>query len=56
MIFLLLGVVNLGVVGWQLATFGRLMPHHQAVAQQAQLMPADPIGRGARPIGAPRTV
>ena len=57
MIFLLLGVVNLGVVGWQLATFGRLMHRIiEAVAQQAQLMPADPIGRVARPIGPPRTV
>ena len=57
MSFLLLGVVNLGVVGWQLATFRRLMHRIiEAVAQQAQLMPADPIGRVARPIGAPRTV
>jgi GT2 family glycosyltransferase len=55
--FLVLGVVNLGVVGWQLATFGRLMHRIiEAVAQQAQLMPADPIGRVARPIGPPRTV
>ena len=57
MSFLLLGVVNLGVVGWQLATFRRLMHRIiEAVAQQAQLMPADPIGRVARPIGTPRTV
>jgi len=57
MIFLGLAVVNLGVVGWQLATFGRLMHRIiEAVAQQAQLVPADPIGRAARPIGAPRTV
>jgi GT2 family glycosyltransferase len=55
--FLVLGVVNLGVVGWQLATFGRLMHRIiEAVAQQAQLMPADPTGRVARPIGPPRTV
>src|SRR6266481_660631 len=57
MIFLALGAVNLGVVGWQLVTFGRLMHRIiEAVAQQAQLTPADPIGRVARPIGAPRTV
>ncbi|MBV9966246.1 MAG: hypothetical protein JO008_11175, partial [Alphaproteobacteria bacterium] len=57
MIFFALGVVNLGVVGWQLATFGRLMHRIiEAVAQQAHLLPADPIGRVPRPIGAPRTV
>jgi O-antigen biosynthesis protein len=57
MIFFALGVVNLGVVGWQLATFGRLMHRIiEAVAQQAQLVPADPIARTARPIGAPRPV
>jgi len=28
----------------------------EAVAQQAELTPADPIGRAPRPIGAPRTV
>jgi O-antigen biosynthesis protein len=57
MIFLALGAVNLGVVGWQLVTFGRLMHRIiEAVAQQAELTPADPIGRAPRPIGAPRTV
>jgi len=57
LIFLALGVVNLSVVGWQLVTFGRLMHRIiEAVAQQAQLTPADPIGRELRPIGAPRTV
>ena len=56
-IFLVLGAVNIGVVGWQLVTFGRLMHRIiEAVAQQAQLMPADPISRALRPIGAPRTV
>jgi hypothetical protein len=28
----------------------------EAVAQQAHLIPADPIGRAPRPIGAPRAV
>src|ERR1700720_2399689 len=57
MIFLALGIVNLSVVGWQLVTFGRLMHRIiEAVAQQAQLTPADPITRALRPIGAPRTV
>jgi GT2 family glycosyltransferase len=57
LIFLALGIVNLSVVGWQLVTFGRLMHRIiEAVAQQAQLTPADPIGRAVRPIGAPRTV
>jgi GT2 family glycosyltransferase len=57
LIFLALGIVNLSVVGWQLVTFGRLMHRIiEAVAQQAQLTPADPIGRALRPIGAPRTV
>jgi len=57
LIFLAFGIVNLSVVGWQLVTFGRLMHRIiEAVAQQAQLTPADPIGRALRPIGAPRTV
>ena len=57
MIFLALGAVNLGVVGWQLVTFGRLMHRIiEAVAQQAELTPADPIGRALPPIGAPRTI
>jgi GT2 family glycosyltransferase len=57
LIFLALGIVNLSVVGWQLVTFGRLMHRIiEAVAQQAQLTPADPIGRALRPIGAPRAV
>ena len=57
LIFLALGAVNLGVVGWQLVTFGRLMHRIiEAVAQQGQLTPADPIGRTLRPIGTPRTI
>jgi len=57
LIFFALGVVNLCVVGWQLATFGQLMHRIvEAVAQQAHLIPADPIGRAPRPIGAPRAV
>ena len=36
--------MNLGVIGWQLVTFGRLMHRIiEAVARQARLMPAEPI-------------
>jgi hypothetical protein len=49
--------VNLGVIGWRLVTFGRIMQRIiEAVATQARLVPADPIGARALPIGAPRTV
>ena len=55
--FLAVGMANLGVVGWQLLTFGRLMHRViEAVAGQARLMPAEPIGAGARPIGQLRAV
>src|SRR3954453_3181663 len=43
-----IGVVNLGVIGWQLARFGQLMqPLVEAVARHAGLMPAEPITRPA---------
>ena len=55
--FLTLGIFNLAVVGWQLLTFGRLMHRIvEAVASQARLMPAEPIGATALSIGEPRTV
>ena len=55
-VFFAIGLVNLGVIGWQLATFGRLMHRIvEAVARQARLMPAEPIARPALPIGKPRT-
>ena len=56
-IFCALGVVNAGVIGWQLVTFGRLMHRIiEAVARQARLVPVDPIARAPLPIGPPRTV
>jgi len=57
MIFFVIGVVNLGVAGWQLVIFGRLMHRIiEAVARHAELMPAEPISRALPPIGAPRTI
>ena len=58
LVFLAIGLVNLGVIGWQLVTFGRLMHRIiEAVARQARLMPGRADRRGAAlPIGAPRTV
>ena len=56
LVFLAVGMANLAVVGWQLLMFGRLMHRViEAVASQAGLMPAEPIGAAA-PIGQPRTV
>lgn len=50
-----IGLVNLGVIAWQLVTFGRLMHRIvEAVARQAGLMPAEPLARPALPIGRPR--
>src|SRR3954454_8672512 len=55
-IFFAAGLVNLGVIFWQLATFGRLMHRIvEAVARHARLLPAEPIARPALPIGKPRT-
>ncbi|MFI4983291.1 MAG: hypothetical protein ACHQIO_23300, partial [Nevskiales bacterium] len=57
LVFFAIGVVNLGVIGWRLVTFGRIMQRIiEAVASQARLMPADPVGAAALPIGEPRTV
>ena len=54
-IFFAIGLVNLGVIGWQLTTFGRLMHRIvEAVAQQTRLLPAEPIARPALSIGKPR--
>jgi glycosyltransferase involved in cell wall biosynthesis len=56
-----IALVNLGVIAWRLVTFGRLMHRIvEAVARQARLLPAEPIGgRGALPptglAGKPRT-
>jgi O-antigen biosynthesis protein len=56
-LFFAIGVVNLGVIFWQLATFGRLMHRIvEAVARQTGLMPAEPLVRSALPLGRPRTV
>lgn len=56
LVFFAIALVNLGVIGWQLVTFGRLMHRIiEAVARQAKLMPAEPIARAALPIGKPRT-
>src|SRR3954469_18250467 len=55
-IFFAAGLVNLGVIFWQLAMFGRLMHRIvEAVARHARLLPAEPIARPALPIGKPRT-
>jgi hypothetical protein len=56
LIVTLIALANLGVIGWQLVTFGQLM--HRiiaAVARQAGLVPAAPVGRAAPPVGTPRT-
>ena len=51
------GMVNLGVIGWRLVTFGRIMHRIiEAVGSQAGLMPAEPVGAAALPIGEPRMV
>jgi glycosyltransferase involved in cell wall biosynthesis len=54
--FLAIALANLGVIGWQLARFARLMHRIiETVARQAGLMPAEPAARAALPIGRPRT-
>jgi hypothetical protein len=56
MVFFAIGLANLGVVSWRLATFGRIMQRIiEAVASQARLMPAEPLGGRTLPIGRPRT-
>jgi hypothetical protein len=55
MIIFAIALVNLGVIGWRLVTFGQLMHRIiEAVARQAKLVPAEPIGGGALPIGRSR--
>ncbi|MGC2411097.1 MAG: glycosyltransferase [Stellaceae bacterium] len=55
--FLALGIFNLTVIGVRLVTFGRIMQRIiEAVANQAKLVPADPVVAAALPIGDPRTV
>ncbi len=50
LVVLAIALVNLGVIGWRLVTFGRIMHRIiEAVARQARLMPAEPIGAGALP-------
>jgi O-antigen biosynthesis protein len=56
MIICAVALVNLGVIGWRLVTFGRLMHRIiEAVARQAKLVPAEPVGGAALPIGRSRT-
>jgi glycosyltransferase involved in cell wall biosynthesis len=56
-VFAALMLINLGVIGWQLATFGRLMQRIvQAVARHAGLTPVEPLARAPLPIGTQRTV
>ena len=56
LIFFALGAVNLGVIASQLIAFGRVMHRVvEAVARQARLQPAEPIGRAPLPLGEPRT-
>jgi len=51
------GLINLGVTGWQLVGFGRLMHRIiEAVAKQARLVPVEPAARTPPPLRAPRTV
>jgi glycosyltransferase involved in cell wall biosynthesis len=57
LVFFAVGMANFGVIGWRLLTFGRIMHRIiEAVASQARLMPAEPVGAPALPIGEPRTV
>jgi hypothetical protein len=56
-VFFALGLLNLGVIGWQMVAFGRLMHRIvETVAGQSRLLPVAPLGRGPLPIGTPRTV
>ena len=55
-VFLALGLVNLGVIAFQLVAFGRLMHRVvEAVARQVRLQPAEPIAQEPLPLGLPRT-
>ncbi|HKS90177.1 MAG TPA: glycosyltransferase family 2 protein, partial [Stellaceae bacterium] len=55
LIFAALGAVSLGIAGWRMLTFGRLMQHIvETVARHAALLPAEPIRRPAPPLGEPQ--
>ncbi|HZT89329.1 MAG TPA: glycosyltransferase [Stellaceae bacterium] len=55
-VFAAIGLVNVGVIGWHLLTFGRLMHRIvETVARHAKLAPVAPRGRAPLPIGPPRT-
>jgi glycosyltransferase involved in cell wall biosynthesis len=57
LIFLTLGVINVGFIGWRLVAFGRLMHRIiEAVARQAQLLAAEPVRDPATSIVRPRAV
>src|SRR3954453_8808859 len=56
-VFFAIGLVNFGVIAWQLVKFGRLMHRIvEAVARQARLVPKEPIARPVLPVGRRRTV
>jgi GT2 family glycosyltransferase len=56
-IFCAIGLFNVGVIGWQLFAFGRLMHRIiETVAGHARLIAIDPIARASSPFGPPRTV
>jgi hypothetical protein len=56
-IFCAIGLVNLGVIGWQLFAFGQMMHRIiETVAGHAKLVPVDPVARAPLPFGPPRTV
>jgi GT2 family glycosyltransferase len=51
------GLINLGVVSFQLLGFGRLMHRIiEAVAKQARLVPVAPVARSSLPIRAPNWI
>jgi glycosyltransferase involved in cell wall biosynthesis len=54
--FAVLGVVAAGVAIWQLSLFTRrLHGLVEVVADECELIPADPVARAALPVGPPRT-
>ena len=51
------GLINAGVMSWQLISFGRLMHRIiEAVANQVRLVPVEPLARMPSPIRAPGAV
>ncbi len=57
LVFFAIGIANLGVILWRLVTFGRLMHRIiETVARQTRLMPAEPLGIAALPIGRKRAL